>query len=166
MSYIQQIPELQPILAGADHMDVKVVAGEQSLREFMAGMIGYQPAWVTFLYGVRAVFVRFLGMKQQGIPRRPTLTPAEIPMTPGQKLTFFSVRAAKEDSYLVAEIADKHLTAALGVVVEPMKDNLKRFHVLTIVHYHNWAGPVYFNVIRPFHHLVVGGMARAGVKAH
>ena len=83
MSYPKQIPELQPILAGADHVDVKVVEGEQNLREFMAGMIGYQPAWVTFLYGVRAIFVRFLGMKQKGIPRRPDLSPADIPMTPG-----------------------------------------------------------------------------------
>jgi hypothetical protein len=38
----------------------------------------------------------------------------------------------------------------------------RRFHVVTIVHYNNLAGPVYFNVIRPFHHLVVKQMARRG----
>ncbi|MGE6761631.1 DUF2867 domain-containing protein [Corallococcus interemptor] len=32
-------------------------------------------------------------------------------------------------------------------------------------HYRNWAGPVYFNVIRPFHHLVVARMARHGALA-
>jgi hypothetical protein len=163
MTYPEQIAELQPILAGADHVDVKVVEGEQSLREFTAAMMSYQPEWVTFLYRVRAVFVRFLGMKQEGVPQALRLAPADVPMTPGEKLAFFNVRVAKENEYFVAEATDKHLTASLGVVVEPLKDGLKRFHVLTIVHYHNWAGPVYFNVIRPFHHLVVGGMARAGV---
>lgn len=65
---------------------------------------------------------------------------------------------------MVAEVIDDHLTAHLGVASEPLAGGMTRFHVLTIVHYHNWAGPVYFNVIRPFHHLVVGGMAQAGVK--
>lgn len=31
-------------------------------------------------------------------------------------------------------------------------------HVVTVVHYRNWKGPLYFNLIRPFHHLVLGGM--------
>jgi uncharacterized protein DUF2867 len=36
--------------------------------------------------------------------------------------------------------------------------------VVTNVHYHNWAGPVYLQVIRPFHHVVVTRMAQAGRK--
>jgi len=36
--------------------------------------------------------------------------------------------------------------------------------VVTVVRYHAWNGPVYFNMIRPFHHLVVGRMAAAGVR--
>ena len=83
---------------------------------------------------------------------------------PGTKAAFFTVKMAQEDSYYVAEISESHLKAALGVVMEPLPNNLNRFHVITIVHYNRWTGPVYFNVIRPFHHLVVGGMARAGVK--
>jgi hypothetical protein len=166
MLYIQTIQALAPILANADHIDVKVVEGRQTLREFMAGMICYQPGWVTFLYRLRAVFVRFLGMKQEGIPRPEFLEPEEIPMSPGKRLLFFQVRTAKEDEYLVVEIKDTHLDAMLGVVVEPLSGDLKRFHVLTVVNYNNWAGPIYFNVIRPFHHLVVGGMARAGINSN
>ncbi|MBC7815075.1 MAG: DUF2867 domain-containing protein, partial [Burkholderiales bacterium] len=60
---------------------------------------------------------------------------------------------------------DSHLSAMLGVAVEPLSGDQKRFHVVTVVYYHNWAGPLYFNVIRPFHHLVVSSMARAGVRA-
>ncbi|WP_218919788.1 DUF2867 domain-containing protein [Streptosporangium roseum] len=59
----------------------------------------------------------------------------------------------------MAGATESHLTACLAVVAEP-----GRFHVVTVVKYHRWTGPVYFNAIRPFHHLVVLGMARAGVR--
>ncbi|MBZ0276511.1 MAG: DUF2867 domain-containing protein [Anaerolineae bacterium] len=160
--YVETIPEVAALLVNADHVDVKTVEGDVSLREFLASMFSYQPGWITFLYGVRAVFVRFLGMKQAGIPHPKPLAPEDISFAPDGSIYLFKVRAAKEEAYHVSGIADKHLTAELGVIVEPLSGNHKRFHVLTIVHYNNWAGPVYFNVIRPFHHVVVGSMAHAG----
>jgi len=169
LAYIRRSPELASLLDHADHVDVKTVIGSVDLRTFLANMLSYQPDWVTVLYGVRAIFVRFLGMRQHGIPRRQDsqyLTPENIPMQEGQPAAFFKIRMAREEHYWIAEVKDKHLNALLGVVVEPLPDQQKRFHVVTVVYYRNWAGPVYFNVIRPFHHLVVGGMAMAGVRNH
>ena len=163
-SYIHQIPELMPVLEGADHIDVKTITGSKNMREFIAAMMGYQPGWITALYGVRAVFVRFLGMRQNGLPVAKKLKPEHVPMNPGSKAAFFTVRMAEEERYWVVEVDDSHLRGALVVVVEPLQGNLRRFHVITVVHYHNWAGPVYFNVIRPFHHVVVGSMVRAGIQ--
>jgi hypothetical protein len=157
---------LKPVLKNANHIDVKTVEGTITLREFVASMFNYQPGWVTFLYGVRAVFVAFLGMHQEGIPRRLNLNANDLRLLPGAVLGFFTIRLAKENEYIVAEIKDKHLDALLGVAVEPLQNEVKRFHVFTIVHYNNWAGPVYFNMIRPFHHLVVGAMVKAGAKAN
>jgi hypothetical protein len=37
------------------------------------------------------------------------------------------------------------------------------YYPITIVFYKHWTGPVYFNLIRPFHHLVVARMARHGL---
>jgi hypothetical protein len=51
----------------------------------------------------------------------------------------------------------------MAIVMEDPDSARKRCHVLTIVHYHHWTGPLYFNAIRPFHHLVVGSMVNAGV---
>jgi hypothetical protein len=164
MNFIEQITELQPILQDAHHIDVKTVEGEVSLRHFVAAMLGYQPNWVTALYRIRGGFVRLLGMRQEGIPKPLHLQPQEVPMSPGQPAVFFKVLMAKEDNYWVAQVKDTHLDAALGVVVEPLAHTHKRFHMVTLVHYNTWQGPVYFNVIRPFHHLVVGQMARAGVR--
>ena len=156
-------PEFAALFENADHVDVKVVEGTVSLREFLASMFAYQPGWVTLLYRVRTVFVRLLGMKQEKMPSARRVTPAQIPMTPGERLSFFTTRAARDGSFWFGDVRDQHLDAALGVVVEPGTGASKRFHVVTIVHYNNWAGSVYFNVIRPFHHLVVGRMAQAGI---
>jgi hypothetical protein len=88
----------------------------------------------------------------------------DVSFVAGDEVTFFTVRLAKEEKYWVGETPeDKHLRAYFGVVVEPVAENRRRFHVVTIVHYKHWTGPVYFNLIRPFHHLVVSRMARAGV---
>ncbi len=155
------IPEFASLLEGADHIDIKTVDGDVSLREFIAGMFNYYPGWVKNLYRIRGGFVRLLGMKQEGIPQKANMKPEDVKMEAGESATFFTVKCAEEDHYWVAGITESHLTAHLGVVVEPLAQG-NRFYVLTIVHYQNWAGPVYFNVIRPFHHIVVGKMAKAG----
>lgn len=163
-SYVNQIPEMAQLVKGANHVDVKVFEGDMDLRPFIAGMLSYQPGWMTFLYGVRWFFVRLLGMKQQGLPQTKQFDPQDISFKPGDKAAFFTVCAAEEGRFWVAEAAESHLTARLGVVAEPMANGRSRFHVITIVHYNSWAGPVYFNVIRPFHHIVVASMGRAAIQ--
>ncbi len=158
------LPEIQPLLANADYIDVKTVTGTVDLRTFLAGFFNYHPAWLISLFAVRAVFVRFLGMRQEHLGSGAFLTPETVPMQIGKRTGFFTVCMAEEGHYWFAYNSDKHLKGTLGVVVEPLTDQHKRFHVVTIVHYHNWAGPVYFQVIRPFHHLVVTRMAQAGRK--
>ena len=163
--FVNQIPEFADIIKTADHVDVKTVETEMPLRHFIAGMLSYQPDWITFLYRVRWVFVRLLGMKQEGIPHTKVLTPTDISMTPGDDAYFFTVTAAVDEQYWLVAAVESHLTGYLGVVVEPLAGNKKLFHVITIVHYNSWAGPVYFNVIRPFHHIVVQTMINAALTA-
>jgi hypothetical protein len=74
------------------------------------------------------------------------------------------VRCAKEDLFWVSETPDdKHLRAYFGVVKEPVSRSINRFYVMTTVFYKHWTGPIYFNLIRPFHHLVVSRMAQYGL---
>lgn len=72
--------------------------------------------------------------------------------------------AVAEDQYWIGGIDDQHLSAWLGVTVEPLAHALKRYTVVTIVRHNTWQGPVYFNVIRPFHHLVVGTMVKQAAR--
>lgn len=162
---LPHIPEMAEHFDSADHIDIKTAECDLNLREFIARLLTYQPAWVTALYGVRWGFVRLLGMKQSGIPKPAKMRPDNVPMTVGGDMKFliFNVIAAQEDRYWFAQAAESHLNATLGVICEPLPNGRNRFHVVTLVHYNKWTGRVYFNTIRPFHHLVVGGMMRHAV---
>lgn len=162
---LPNIPEMNMLLESADHIDIKMTESKRSLREFVARLLSYQPAWVTALYGIRWGFVRLLGMKQNGIPQATRMTAAEVPMSAGVDSQFliFRVIAVQEDAYWFAQASESHLNATLGVICEALPDGYNRFYVVTLVHYNKWTGRVYFNTIRPFHHLVVGAMMNHAV---
>lgn len=166
MNTIGQIPQIAQVLKGANYIDVKTIEGQTSLHQFIASMLSYYPGWVVFLYRIRAILVKLLGLVKHPAPEAlPKLGPQDVSFEVGEMVTFFTVRLAEEKHYWVGETPeDKHLSAYFGVVVEPLEDHRKRFYVATIVYYKHWTGPLYFNLIRPFHHLVVGRMMRAGVQ--
>lgn len=167
MDYILNFKELQQFFDESDFTDVKVVEGAVTLRAFIASMLSYYPWWIILLYRIRALVVFILGLVKHEAPEElPNLSPEEVSFTPGERVTFFIVRKAKEDVYWFSETPeDRHLNAYFGIVVEPLNNDLNRFYVVTTLRYRHWSGPVYFNLIRPFHHLVVSQMARAGAKS-
>lgn len=166
MDCIPQFKEWQHYFEGADFIDIKTTESKNDLRAFIAAMLSYYPWWIVMLYRIRFLVVHVLGLVKHEAPKKlPDLQPEQIAFTPGASATFFIVRMAKENVYWFAETPpDKHLRAYFGVVVEPLANDLKRYYIVTIVHYLHWTGPVYFNLIRPFHHLVVSRMAQAGAK--
>ena len=157
------VPDLTHLMETANHIDIKSISGDVSLRQFIAGMISYYPGWIKFLYGARWFFVRLLGMKQTGVPQNMTMQPKDVSFVPGEPAASFRVKMAEENHYWFAASSESHLTAHLGVVMESGVEQ-NQFHVITLVHYHRWTGPVYFNVIRPFHHIVVRQMMKSGIK--
>lgn len=161
--YFETIPEMAALFEGADHVDVKTIEGRLGLRQFIAGLLGYMPGWLKALYGIRAVLVRLLGMRQENIDSTP-LGPDDISFSPGDPCAFFTVTHGKENEYLAAEVRDKHLDARLLIAAVPLPDGRTRFHVATVVIYNRWTGPVYFALVKPFHHLVVDQMMRSSVR--
>lgn len=159
-----EAPELSPLFAGADHVDVKTVEADVTLREFVSGAMGWQPGWMKVLFRVRTVLARMLRLRDSDIPAGPRLRPDNIPFVPGGKVWFFTVAEAAEDRYIALEVADTHLAAYCVIMAEPVATGRNRFHVATVVKYQRWTGPLYFNVIRPFHHVVVRSMVNAGAR--
>jgi len=166
MDQIRKYPELDIYFQNINHCDVKTIDGAVSLRGFISGMLSCYPGWVIFLYRVRELVVRVLGLVRHEQPESlPYIKPEELSFKPGENASFFIVRQAKEDTYWVAETpVDKHLTAFLGIVAELLSTGQTRFHVFTTVRYIHWTGRVYFNLIRPFHHLMVRTLMKAGTK--
>ena len=166
MNAVADRPMFKPYFADADYADEKSITAEVTLREFIAGMLCYYPWWVVLLYRVRQVLVVLLGLVRHEKPETlPNLKPGDIPFEPGEKASFFIVTRAEEERHWIAETpADNHLDAYFGIVAQPLGGGRHRFTVFTTVRYHHWSGPVYFNLIRPFHHLVVMQMMKSGAR--
>ncbi|WP_461210605.1 DUF2867 domain-containing protein [Desulfocurvus sp. DL9XJH121] len=157
----ETIPGLEQILREADHVDVKTFTGSCGLPTFLARLLSHDPAWIKALYAVRSALVPLLGISRS-VPERTSLDPSAVPFAPGEKLRFLTVLCAEPERYWLGEAVENHLTAWFGVAAEPSGGGAVRFHVLTAVRYRRWTGALYFNCIRPFHHLVV---ASAGKRA-
>jgi hypothetical protein len=166
VNIIQKYKELDIYFKNTDHIDVKTIEGDIDLRSFISGMLSYYPWWVVSLYRIREIIVVLLGLVRHERPEAlPSIQPEDLSFEPGENASFFMVRDAKEDRYWVSETPeDKHLRAFLGVVAEKLYRDHSRYHVFTCVQYLHWTGPVYFNLIRPFHHMVVKSMMKAGMK--
>jgi len=166
MDMIQKFRELNIYFQDVDYTDIKIIEGKASLRGFICGMLSYYPWWMIALYRIREFLVHLLGLERHEKPDvLPLIKPDDLAFEPGENASFFIVRTAKENIYWVSETPeDKHLKAYFGVVAEKLDNGLTKFHVFTSVKYIHWTGPVYFNLIRPFHHIVVLSMMRAGIK--
>jgi hypothetical protein len=155
-------PELAPVLDGADYVEFQEIRSDASLREFVAGALGWAPGRVKFLFAVRYLLARALRLDTASVPSSGKLRPEDIGFAPGDRVSFFTVRAGAENHYLVLGVDDKHLDGYLTVVAEPVSGGKRQFQLGTIVHFHNRTGRAYFALIKPFHHLVIRGMLRAG----
>ena len=164
MEYLHKVEELASYLAGADHVDVKTRKSGVGLLEYVARVHSYSPTWVEWLFRARKYLAKVLGLEHPSIESAPKITPEEVPVQPGEKASFFVLEVYRPDRLWLGSASDKHLTGYIGVVVEPLPEKRDLYHLVTIVHYRNWMGPVYFNIIRPFHHLIVSAMASYAAK--
>lgn len=142
---------------GADHLDVKTGQGPLSVRAMSAGILAYRPGWIAALWRLRACLVRLLGLGPQQGDGDIRLTAETLPVQPGRKVGFFTVVDSDGETFWIVEGVESHLRAALAVFAEPVAGSpgVNHFRVATVVHYLSRVGPIYFNLIRPFHHLVV-----------
>jgi hypothetical protein len=160
---IQLLPGMDGLLEGADHVDEHAMDGTCSVLDLAAGILSYRPGWMTFLWRVRVWLLRALGQGDRAVPDRQRWTAEILPRIPGERVGFFSVVRSDGETHWIVEGKESHLEAAMVVCATGLPDGRKRFHVVTVVRYHNPAGRVYFNVIRPFHHLVVHAAMRSAL---
>ena len=158
------LPEIDDLLPTVDVIDVKTAHGPVSLREFTAGALGHGPWWIKGMFAVRMIVAQVLRLDTTGIPGSRRLRPETVSFTPGDPASFFTVVRGEEDHYLLLEVTDNHLIAWLAIITDNAQPE-SSFKVVTLVRYLRPAGRFYYNLIRPFHHLVVSSMAQAGTKS-
>lgn len=166
LTHFRQLPWLGNYMDGADHIDVKTGSGSLTLREFVAGVLSYQPAWMRWLWSVRVKLLKALGQGKTDIPEPMRFTAETLPVNPGERAEFFQVQESDGETFWIAVGEEQHLGAAIAVMAVPQSDKpgRKEFQLMTVVRYRNWAGPIYFNIIRLFHHLVVTASMKAVLK--
>ena len=157
---IDDIPALAQRMGNVDYLHVKTVESPQSLREFAAACLSYMPGWMRFLYRVRKFFVMLLGTRQKDVVRKTDIAPEDLSFKPGDMGAFFTILDGEEERFWLGEVRDDMIAAYLAFVREPGPDGVNRFHMVTTATYLRWQARIYFNVIRPFHHLVVHTMTR------
>ena len=112
------------------------------------------PAWVNLLFKIRNFLVKFVGLEGS----MNSLQELEACIKNGNKCSIASV-PAKNEAETVLLLDDKHLSAYLSVYIESCQ-NVKSVYAITLVHFKNRLGRVYFFFIRPFHGLIVKGMLK------
>ncbi|WP_405069603.1 DUF2867 domain-containing protein [Kribbella sp. NBC_01510] len=153
------LPELDDLVPIVDVIDVKTARGAVSLREFTAGALGHGPLWIKALFGVRILLAWALRL-ETAVPDSFRLRPETVSFTPGDPASFFTVVRGEEDHYLLLKVSDNHLVAWLAIITD--NGQPAEFRVVTLVKYLRPVGRFYYNLIRPFHHLVLLSMCRAG----
>lgn len=159
MDAIRSVPELRAMLDGADHVDAKSFTGRNELPVFLKRMISYEPGWYVALNNVRGVVAKVLGLKHDEY--RDAVEAKEVNLAPGGMVGFFTSVAADDAQpprWWAGDASDKHLSAKVMVTSAPVPGGATRTTIATVVHYRHWTGPLYFNLIRPFHHIVIQAM--------
>ena len=158
--------EIERFTKSAHHLDAVSAYASLSLRECISNALSWQPTWLKILFLARGGLARLMRLEHPSSrPSRP-LRPEEISFHPGGRLAFFTVSAGKEDAFLVLTAEDTHLVGHLIIEVDPTDTGTeRRFRVITAVHYRRWTGLLYFNIIRPFHHIIMHRMIAAASRA-
>jgi len=156
---LSNIPQIHKFSANADAIDCRGFESSRDMDDFLIRLMSYKPGWLTFLYKVRGVLAGIMGLKHDEFINH-GLQVSDYDFKRGGQVDFFSSVDFEADKFWIGEAEDKHLIAYIGVASEAAENGKHHYNVFTIVRYKNWLGPVYFNLIRPFSHLVVHCMGK------
>ena len=117
------------------------------------------PHWINVLFKLRNVLVKFVGLKSE---ENNSVEELEKCIRTGGRYNFVSV-PAKSYNETILLLSDKHLDAYISIHVENGKEH-KMISAITLVHFKNRLGRVYFFVIRPFHGAIVRSMLKRALN--
>lgn len=135
-------------------------AKKLSAGEVMIDFWTVMPGWVNALFKLRNVLVRPFGLETGDNARSEELKEM---IHDGQGSNGLMSVVGKSENETVILLSDKHLDAYMSVFVAE-KNNSQTVAAITLVHYHNRLGKIYFFFIRPFHKMIVKNMLKGTLK--
>ncbi|NJK96372.1 MAG: DUF2867 domain-containing protein [Bacteroidales bacterium] len=130
-----------------------------SIDYFFKEFSNISPGWVRGLLRLRNFLVRFIGLKHD-YPEVPVAKDQRIEA--GCKVGMFNIVQRNENEIVFGE-DDKHLEFRSSLLLDSQNDK----HVLysiTIVHFHNITGKIYFFFVKPFHRSIVKSFMKQLIK--
>jgi hypothetical protein len=117
------------------------------------------PGWISALFKLRNFMARFAGLKSS---EGGSLKEFEKCIRTGEAYRLASV-PAKCDNETVLLLSDRHLNAYISVHID-CKEKQKTISAVTLVHFKNRLGRIYFFIIRPFHGAIVKSMLKRAIN--
>lgn len=147
----------------ADYTDAFICSVESTKEiepdDVIVGFWTNSPSWITALFKLRNFLVQFVGLK--GDDER-DLGKLEACIRKGEAYGIASVHS-KNKNETVLLLTDKHLEAYMSVHIEK-KENLQKISSITLVHFKNKLGTIYFFFIKPFQNIIVKSMLKRSIK--
>jgi len=149
----------------ADHVDAVAVdlpTGTTAV-EFTRAAVVSRPNWIDRLLGLRDAIVAPLGLRTQVRVAPDQVAPDQIEIITNRRFGPFKVLSVAEDEVLVGD-DDKHLRFRTSFAVRGRDEETEGIFTTIVVH-KNFAGRVYFALIKPFHNIVVASVVRRAALA-
>jgi hypothetical protein len=142
----------------ADYVDVFscIVSKKQEITsdELLVNLWTDQPKWLKLLFNLRHILVKPLGLKAENVSKKEDLEGFTNCIRSGGTYGIVSV-PSKSSNETIMQIKNKHLDCTISIHIRDNENNKQLISAITLVHFHNKLGVKYFQVIRPFHKLIV-----------
>ena len=119
------------------------------------------PKWVEALMTLRNKIVSVFGLKISNKISNRQQQLDDFKCEKGEQLGLFKVFEKNNNEVILGE-NDKHLDFRVSLFIENIgtHQEKKMITISTTVMFHNWFGKAYFQLIRPFHRLIVPKMLK------
>lgn len=123
--------------------------------DILKGFFNYGPKWIESLFSLRHKLVKPFGLKTSD----QNTTKINFPLVVGESIGFFKIYEVHENEIILGE-NDTHLNFKVSIRVKKQTE----ISIETFVEFNNLFGKIYFQIIKPFHKIIVISMLKSIVK--
>ncbi|MDR1624558.1 MAG: DUF2867 domain-containing protein [Tannerellaceae bacterium] len=151
VSKTNSIPKESNVLDGFNHVDYLDVYEIEKKTNKSAKEISKEimrlPNWVNFLFKLRNSLVKVFGLKVDK-------------QNEGEE-TFFTLIKESDNEIIMGE-DDKHLNFRASIMIDKSRNTIA---LITLVHFNNLLGKVYFLPVKPFHKIIMRSLLKRHLKS-